>query len=306
MSRLDPLRERQDYLDAIEAERERQPDNDRPHAERDANRSDSHEPTRGPSTSIETPRPDVRFEDSRGILYDRDRGYRLRESEIRTLVDLGKFRVVGAEDLATHAYGSHREEMQDDLRNLLRQGLVRRGIFEGPEHTPRELLTLTKRGHRLLRANRVVPREQAIYYGFVKPREANHDADLYKLYQKEMVRILKEGGRNPRVVLDFELKRKINRDIAKFGRDASPEIAQSHGLRVVRGRIPVPDVRIEYENPGGEMARVDLELVTEHYRGRSLADKVKAGFSLYTPRGEGDRLRRVLDQQELTAEILSL
>jgi hypothetical protein len=196
--------------------------------------------------------------------------------------------------------------MQNDLRNLLRQGLVRKGVFEGPEHTPRELLTLTKRGHRLVRASRMVPREQSVYYGFVKPREANHDADLYTLYNKEIARILKEGGRNPRVILDFELKRKINRDVAKLGREARPEIARSHGLRVVRGRIPVPDVRIEYEKPDGQMARIDLELVTEHYRGRSLADKVKAGFSLYTPRGEGDRLRRVLDGQELTAEIFSL
>jgi hypothetical protein len=152
----------------------------------------------------------------------------------------------------------------------------------------------------------MVPREQAIYSGFVKPREANHDADLYKLYNKEIAQIVKEGGRNPRVILDFELKRKINRDIAKLGPDARPEIAKSHGLRVVRGRIPLPDVRIEYEKSNGETARVDLELVTEHYRGRSLADKVKAGFSLYTPRGEGDRLRRVLDGQELTAEIFSL
>jgi hypothetical protein len=51
---------------------------------------------------------------------------------------------------------------------------------------------------------------------------------------------------------------------------------------------------------------VDLELVTEHYRGRSVRDKVQAGFSLYHLRGEGDRLRRVLDGQELTAEIFSL
>ena len=65
-------------------------------------------------------------------------------------------------------------------------------------------------------------------------------------------------------------------------------------------------MRIEYEKPDGEMTRVDLELVTEHYRGRSVADKILAGFALYTPRGEGDRLRRVLDQRELTAEILSL
>jgi len=149
-------------------------------------------------------------------------------------------------------------------------------------------------------------RDQTIYSGFVKPREANHDAHLYKLYHQELTRILKQGGRDPRVILDFELKREINRHIAKLGRDARPEIARAHGLRVVGGRIPVPDVRIEYQKPNGEMARVDLELVTEHYRGRSLADKVKAGFSLYTARGEGDRLRRVLDRQELTAEIFSL
>jgi len=305
MSRLDPLRERQDYLDAIEADRERQVDNEGPQRGHDGAARSREGLPEGRSPSVPA-RPEVRFDESRGALYDRDRGYRLRDSEIRTLVDLGKFRVVAAEDLADHAYGGQRDEMQNDLRNLLRQGLVRKGTFEGPENSPRQLLTLTKRGQRLVRANVLVPREQAIYSGFVKPREANHDADLYKLHNKEVARILKEGGRNPRVVLDFELKRKINRDIAKLGREARPEIAARHGLRVVRGRIPVPDVRIEYEKPSGEMARVDLELVTEHYRGRSLADKVKAGFSLYTPRGEGDRLRRVLDGQELTAEILSL
>jgi hypothetical protein len=54
------------------------------------------------------------------------------------------------------------------------------------------------------------------------------------------------------------------------------------------------------------LARVDLELVTEHYHRSSMVDKAAAGFSLYTRRGEADRLRRVLDQLELTAEILSL
>jgi hypothetical protein len=300
MSRLDPLRERQDFLEGLEAERERERERD---VDRGARRFMHHEPSPAPT---EPPRPDIHFEASRGLVYDRDRGYRLRDSEIRTLIALGKFRVVASGDLANHAYGSQANEMQNDLRNLLRQRLARKGVFQGPENTPRELLTLTERGLRLIRSNRIVPKEQAIYSGFVKPREANHDADLFKLYNKEIARILKEGGSNPRVILDLELKRKINREMAKFGRDARPEIAKSHGLRVVRGRIRVPDVRIEYEKPNGEIARIDLELVTEHYRGRSLADKVKAGFFLYTPRGESDRLRRVLDGQELTAEILSL
>ncbi|HKW35199.1 MAG TPA: hypothetical protein VJN92_19465 [Candidatus Acidoferrum sp.] len=44
----------------------------------------------------------------------------------------------------------------------------------------------------------------------------------------------------------------------------------------------------------------------DFYRGRYIAEKVRAGFSWYTPRRQADRLRRVLDQRELTAEILCL
>ena len=74
----------------------------------------------------------------------------------------------------------------------------------------------------------------------------------------------------------------------------------------MRGKIPVPDVRIEYETRDGERARVDLELATGHYRFRSLAEKVLAGFAIYAHSHEASKLRRILDQRELTAEILSL
>jgi ribosomal protein S25 len=239
------------------------------------------------------------------MLYDREHVYQLAETEVRTIVELGKFRVIGTHDLAGHSYGSH-EDAERDIRSLVNQGLAQKGTFEGPESTPRELLTLTRGGHRLLRASRLVPDDQVIHSGFVKPKDADHDADLYLLYQKEAHRIEKEGGRNLRVLLDYELKRRINRDIARFGVTARPEIAQRHGLRVVHNKIPVPDMRIEYETREGEIARVNLELVTEHYGGRQAAEKMLAGFSLYTRHGEADRLRRVLDQRELTAEILSL
>ena len=157
-----------------------------------------------------------------------------------------------------------------------------------------------------MRAKRFLHEDQSAYYGFVKPREANHDADIYRLYQKEFAKVLQKGGRNPRIVLDFELKKKLNRDFARFGPESRQEIAARHGLQVVRGRIAVPDLRIEYEDSTGEMARVDIELVTEHYRPRQVADKATAGFSLYAHRSEADHLRRVLEQREVTAEILSL
>jgi hypothetical protein len=242
----------------------------------------------------------------RTTFYDRDHAYPLRESETRTLIELGRFRVVAAEDLAAYAYLGQRDRMQEDIRNLVRHGLVRQGRFQGADASSRELLTLTKSARKLLRSNRMVPQGQSLYSDFVKPREANHDADIYRLYQKEAVRIEAAGGKNLRVVLDFELKKKLNRDFATFGTESREQIAARHGLRVVNGKIPVPDLRIEYETRDGDLGRVDLELATEHYRPRQLAEKVRAGFSIYASSGEADRLRRVLDQRDLTAEILTL
>jgi hypothetical protein len=266
----------------------------------------SPEPEHNTDRSLEQPSPPLHSAPTRTTLYDRDRSYRLRESEVQTIAELGKFRVIALEDLAQHAYHGRRPQFDQDRQSLIRKGLVRQGTFEGPEASPRELLTLTRRGHRLLRATRLLPATQQVYYDFVNPRAANHDADLYLLYQKEAPHIEAKGGRNLRVILDYELKRTINRDVANLGTQAQTDIAARHGLRVVRNKIPLPDLTIEYEDSQGEMARVNLELVTEHYRPRQIAEKVRAGFSLYTPHGETDRLRRVLDQHELTADILSL
>jgi hypothetical protein len=78
----------------------------------------------------------------------------------------------------------------------------------------------------------------------------SHDADLYRLYQKTAEKIEGQGGRNLRVVLDYEMKKRLYRDLAKLGpgMDSSDKkhlVAERHGLQVVRGKIPVPDIRIE-------------------------------------------------------------
>lgn len=68
----------------------------------------------------------------------------------------------------------------------------------------------------------------------------------------------------------------------------------------------MPDLRIEYETPDHGTARIDLELATEHYRFKTIAQKVRAGFSIYARAQDVPNLRRVLEQREITAEILSL
>jgi hypothetical protein len=263
------------------------------------------------SLSREPELPGTRTAEPRIVHELRGRTYRLRSSEITTMVELGKFRVVAMKDLSEFAYGSNDDRMRPDVENLVRHGLVEMKSIPHEETGSRQLLTLTKYGHRFLTQTQSAGKGQALYHGFTKPREAHHDADLYRLYQKAAAQIEGQGGRNLRVVLDYELKKRLYHDIAKLGddrnsADSKRAIAERHGLQVVRGKIPVPDVRIEYETQDGERARVDVELATGHYRGRNLAEKVRAGFSIYARADDVSKLRRVLDQRELTAEILSL
>src|SRR5260370_29420308 len=87
---------------------------------------------------------------------------------------------------------------------------------------------------------------------------------VYKLYQKAADDIARSGGRVTRLVLDFELKRSLNRQFARTA-GMSPEeqarrkqeIAEEHGLKVIDGRVVIPDLRLEYETPDHEQSRVD-------------------------------------------------
>jgi hypothetical protein len=249
--------------------------------------------------------------DSPRAHYMRERTYFLRGSELETLTEVGTFRVISAPDLAHFAYGGDTVRMEREIRRLKHQSLLSEKPGPGVWNKPSRLLALTKRGSRLVRKSGRVSDDQAIYYGFRKPREAKHDADLYRLYQAQATRIRSTGGRPVRVVLDYELKRNLNRDLAALDKEGrSPEaleqVAERHGLVVVNGKIPVPDLRIEYNSEQMERERVDLELATRNYRPRALAEKAKAGFSLYARREDASRLRRVLDENEITAKILSL
>ena len=249
--------------------------------------------------------------DSPRAYYIRDRAHLLRDSEMNSLKEIGKFRVIPVSDLAKYAYSGNRQRMEKDIRALARQSLLRDKTLEISQKKTLRVVTLTKAGHRLLKKTNQVPDDQPIYYGLMKPREVKHDADLYRLYQKEAARIERAGGRPVRVLLDYELKRNLNRDLALLGpekdnADRKREVAEKHQLQVVNGKIPVPDLRVEYENPELELRHVDLELATRDYRPRAMAEKASAGFALYGRSEDASRLRRVLDEQEITAGILTL
>lgn len=242
---------------------------------------------------------------------ERQRTPALHESESKALTDIGMFRVLAFEDLARHRYGGDVTRTKQELGTLSRKGLLRwRTSY--PEQAV--YVTLSRPGHQRIAAyHEQGNSQQRLYYGFVNTREARHDAALYRLYQQEIERIERMGGKVQRVILDFELRQSINRRLAKLASLPKAEhaqhqrdIAQEHGLKVVNGKIPLPDLRLEYQGPDQELWKVDLELVTTHYHHDMVATKAEAGFVMYAFAEDTARLRPAMQDPEIMQDILSL
>ena len=245
---------------------------------------------------------------------DRDKTYSLRDSEIHTLSEVGKFRVVATKDLAQFAYNGDGSRMENDIENLARQGLVRESSIATIDSNPGPVVTLTKEGHKLLSRGKVVPSGQATYHDLKKPKEAIHDADLYRLYHKAADEIEADGGKVLRVMLDYEMKHELysrharaSKESSLYPEDVQDEVARNYHLRVVDGKIPIPDLRIEYVNENdNEIQRRDLELATEHYHSRAFSEKARAGFQIYARPEDAAHFRRVRDDHHLITAIFSL
>lgn len=242
---------------------------------------------------------------------DRNREYSLRESEVQTLIEIGEFRVVPVDDLAQLRYTSDRARMENDVQNLRCQGLLEQHSIEGHDGHSKNVLVITRDAHKLLTHQNWIPEGQAIYHGLAKPKEVRHDADLYRLYHNVAEEIERSGGKVRRVVLDYELKQELYTKLSRVDPDKNLayeriRIANEYDLTVVNDKIPIPDLRIEYEDDCRNLERLDLEIATRDYRARGLAEKAKAGFHLFARQQDHPKLRRVLDTHEITARIFAL
>jgi hypothetical protein len=238
----------------------------------------------------------------------------LSERERGTLREIGRFRIIDAEALLESRYAGKSSAFREEIYRLQRQGLLqRRSLSVGKNRDTLVVLALTKAGAGLVRQDRQFPEAQAIYASFVKPAEVPHGAAIYRMYQAEATAIEVKGGKIRRVVLDYELKRNVYSKLARE-RDSGTleyarrqqEIADQERLPLIDGKIALPDLRIEYETPEGDLDHVDLELATEHYHRGHMDVKARAGFKMYgfvsTSRGR----RAEWEGRELTAAVLSL
>ena len=241
---------------------------------------------------------------------DRDRDYSLRESETRTLATIGAFRVVSSRDLQDHN-GRTVDPHSGDLRHLREQGLVRTIPMDGRKDVA---VVLTDLGRHLLESHRHErdrDHRQEFYAELKKPREMEHDAQIYSAYLREAERLQERGARVERVVLDYELKREYQQWLHERDRgDGRPdrdeneieEWASSHDLPYFDHQVHFPDLRIEYEDIDGRHEREDVEVMTVHYRGGRAAAAARSGFSCHG--GSSARTGGRSDDPDLAGEFI--
>jgi hypothetical protein len=268
------------------------------------------------------PRLASRLDRVRNTVFLRERRYRISKAEQALLTTVGTFRAVAAADLLTYQYAANHRQFGQDLRSLKGQRLVRmHRLMVGGDVEVLEILVLTREAKALLAFVGSEDGRQVFYAGLVKPQEVAHDAAIFRMYEAEAAQIKRRGGVVRGVVLDYELKKSVYTALAKARSlprldyaKRQREIAQANGLQVVGGRIPLPDLRLEYETAEGDLTKVDLELATHHYHGAYALEKARAGFKLYADGASAARLNARLthgrgpvpDGPGLTDAILSL
>jgi hypothetical protein len=235
--------------------------------------------------------------------------------------ELGKFRVIAIADAAETLYGGNSPALRSDAEYLREQGLVaihtlntRRDGQDGKADRF-QALTLTRKGRGFVQRSGELPSDQRVYAGLVKPREAEHDTQIFRAYRKELKTIERSGGRNVRVRLDFELKAQLNRAVYA-ARKADPErevgaikakVAEQMHLKSAAGHVVIPDLRIEYDQPSGGSTHVDVEVATAAYRHAQIASKARAGMHIYASHSDIGRLGGAIqDDHDIMSEILSL
>jgi hypothetical protein len=220
----------------------------------------------------------------------------LRKEEQKVLTEVGQLRVIATRDLAETIYQNRSSRMDHDMVFLRQHGLVevnavnarRDGRGGRVEHL--EVVTLTNAGRNLVREHSGLPQDQKLYAGLSKPREVEHDSQIYRAYRKEAQRIEEIGGRNLRVRLDFELKAQVQKAMYA-GRKADPDremneikhqVAKQLDLPLVNSCIQIPDARIDYDlDQGSRSGHHDIEVLTAAYSPGKLRSKIQAGFHLY-------------------------
>lgn len=225
----------------------------------------------------------------------RDRDHSSPNGNMETLRTIGAYRVVRPEDLKRYRFGGDGAVMKREISALKKAGevTIRLSKEKGKDLTRvrKEVLVVTEKGHK--RLHEAYPSQR--FYHRVRTADIAHDAAVYPLCQKVIQQIEDEGGKVYRVALEAELKgykaRYENR--ARDGRPANSRpteedkrrMSEDLRLKMIDGKILIPDVQIRYRDRDGRDRERNLEIDSNNYGPGVRMAKSKAGFQSHSMRG---------------------
>lgn len=240
--------------------------------------------------SVDLPRGPERelVQDTREHLHE------LNGDDSRMLATIGAFRVVAESDLKGF------RDAENSLKHLREEGLIR-SVAVGHDQ---EAFVLTDAGWDVLDSHRREAEDdgrQEFHAGVSRPRELQHDSQLFHAYLEVEEGLREKGARVERVVLEVDLKREYQEFLQEHNKgrknsDGRPDReeheisdwARQHQLPYFDDQVHFPDFRIEYELDGRDLNE-DVELITEHYRGGHAASRMRARFTCVGSTGRGGR-----------------
>jgi hypothetical protein len=209
----------------------------------------------------------------------REQVYDLNDEEMVAMRLVGSFRLIEAKDVPSQSFKRLFAKRLIEKKSLVLQHTGKRS----------DVLILTRCGRDYLRSLEPEDSRQRYYAGLVKPAEVAHDLAIYPAYQREAELITRAGGRIKRVVLDYEFKSiaasRMNQADGPDKAARREQLAAELKLPIVKDRLALPDLRIEYEDAAGQEQHRDLEVLTRHYHGAHLAGKRQTGFRLVNTDG---------------------
>lgn len=208
------------------------------------------------------------------------RRLRLSHEQISCLRDVSAFRSCSLSDL-------QRSWNPQDIDRLERAGFISKVQRNGD---PNSYYVPTRDGSRFAVSTRDDSLQQ-YHAGPKRLRDIRHDSSVYSAYLREKADIESKGGRVLRTRIEDDLRRNFNKEKAfleskrSLNDDDLRSLSEDNHIVFQDDKVHYPDLQIELERPGGDIAHANIEIVTEHYHAASVASKSAAGFSLYLASG---------------------
>jgi len=216
-------------------------------------------------------------------------------------VDISVHGTVAYKDVVAAHFDGHPYAARHVIDKLIAAGHIEERFAAAPEGGSFRALTATAEGARkagVAASRHGLDTSQRFGAGRGRPRDAAHDVAIYRAVLGVREELAAQGATVRRIRLEGELRgivaRRSEAARARTGKAAADtarrRAAAEHQLPIgPDGKVAFPDAQVEYtrtdEDGRDTFGRVNVEVISEHYRGGTVSAKAAAGFALFGASG---------------------